>query len=397
MTAVARVAELAEQIRGVSYDKEDASSTPRPGYLPVLRAGNISERGLVFDDLVFVPAARISARQKIRENDIVVVASSGSIDSVGRAARALANYEGSFGAFCKVLRPGPMVDPAYFAHFFRTPDYRRHVSALAAGININNLRNEHLDELVVPLPPLPEQRRIADILDRADALRAKRHAAISLLDTLTQSIFLDMFGDPATNPKGWPVAPLAELCSIAGEYGAGIASKPYDPALPRYVRITDITDTGQLTRDAVSPAGQPTEWESYSLEPGDVLFARSGATVGKTYLYRESDGPCVFAGYLIRFRTRPDRLSPEFLFQFTRTAAYRSWVGVRQRVVAQPNINAQQYGYELCVSCPPLELQERLTARLHCIGRVEAEHGAAIAGADALFASLQHRAFRGEL
>jgi type I restriction enzyme S subunit len=247
------------------------------------------------------------------------------------------------------------------------------------------------------VPSVPEQRRIAEILDKADALLAKRRAALAQLDLLAQSIFLDMFGDPVTNPKGWPVAPLAELCSVAGEYGAGVASKAYDPALPRYVRITDITDTGQLTRDAVSPAGQPTEWESYSLEPGDVLFARSGATVGKTYLHRESDGRCVFAGYLIRFRTRPDRLSPEFLFQFTRTAAYRSWVDVRQRVVAQPNINAQQYGYELSVPCPPLELQERLTARLRCIGRVEAEQRGASAGADALFASLQHRAFRGEL
>jgi type I restriction enzyme S subunit len=244
---------------------------------------------------------------------------------------------------------------------------------------------------------LREQRRIAEILDKADALRAKRRAALAQLDTLTQSIFLDMFGDPATNPKGWSLAPLAELCRVAGEYGAGLASQAYDPSLPRYIRITDITDRGQLTNDPVSPAGQPTEWESYSLEPGDILFARSGATVGKTYLHRESNGQCVFAGYLIRFRTRQDRLLPEFLFQFTRTAAYRSWVGVRQRVVAQPNINAKQYGYELLVPCPPVELQERLTECLRSIGRLEATQGAAIAKADALFASLQHHAFRGEL
>ena len=64
--------------------------------------------------------------------------------------------------------------------------------------------DEHLDEIRFPLPPLPEQRRIAEVLDRAEALRAKRRAALAQLDTLTQSIFLDMFGDPATNPKGWP-------------------------------------------------------------------------------------------------------------------------------------------------------------------------------------------------
>jgi type I restriction enzyme S subunit len=195
MSAVVRVSEVAEQVRGVSYDKEDASTTALPGYLPVLRAGNITDEGLSFDDLVFVPGERISSKQKIRRNDVVIAASSGSLDVVGKAARALTDYEGGFGAFCKVLRPGRDVDPGYFAHFFRTPANRRRVSALAAGININNLRNEHLDTMEIPLPPLPDQWRIAEILDKADALRAKRRAALAQLDTLTQSIFLDLFGD----------------------------------------------------------------------------------------------------------------------------------------------------------------------------------------------------------
>jgi type I restriction enzyme S subunit len=77
----------------------------------VLRAGNITDEGLVFDDLVFVPAERISVKQRIRQHDVVIVASSGSLDVVGKAAPALADYEGGFGAFCKVLRPGSKVDP----------------------------------------------------------------------------------------------------------------------------------------------------------------------------------------------------------------------------------------------------------------------------------------------
>jgi type I restriction enzyme, S subunit len=198
-----RVGELAEQVRGVSYGKEDASGSRLPGYVPVLRAGNITDDGLVFDDLVFVPTSRVSEKQRIRQHDVVIAASSGSLDVVGKAARAHENYEGGFGAFCKVLRPNSKVHPSYFAHFFKTQDYRRRVSALAAGANINNLRNEHLDDMQIPLPPLPEQRRIADVLDRAEALRAKRRAALAQLDTLTQAIFLEMFGDPVANPKKW--------------------------------------------------------------------------------------------------------------------------------------------------------------------------------------------------
>jgi type I restriction enzyme S subunit len=271
------------------------------------------------------------------------------------------------------------------------------LASKAKGATFKQVTREDIGELRIPLPPLPEQRRIAAILDKADELRAKRRAALKKLDELTQSIFLDMFGDPATNPKGWPIFPLADLCCIAGEYGAGVASKPYDPELPRYIRITDITDSGDLTPDAVSPAGDASEWAAYSLEPGDVLFARSGATVGKTYLHRQSYGRSVFAGYLIRFRVRPDRILPEYLFHFTRTSAYRRWVAARQRVVAQPNINAQQYGQELYIPCPPLELQARFKDQLNHIDRVRTEYHTALIDTDALFASLQHRAFRGEL
>jgi type I restriction enzyme, S subunit len=97
IAARAKVGELAEQVRGVSYGKQDASPAPLPGYLPVLRAGNITDAGLVFDDLVFVPAERISTKQRIRRHDVVIAASSGSLDVVGKAALALhdsANDEG---------------------------------------------------------------------------------------------------------------------------------------------------------------------------------------------------------------------------------------------------------------------------------------------------------------
>jgi len=336
------------------------------------------------------------ARQLVRAGDVLVSTVRPNLNGVARVPAGLNGATASTG-FC-VLRPkADLLDGDFLFQWVKSPNFVSEMVRRATGASYPAVSDRIVCDSRMPLPPLPVQRRIASILDKADVLRAMRRAALARLDSLTQSIFLDMFGDPATNPKGWPVAPLAEVCSVNGEYGAGVASRPYESSLPRYVRITDIADRGQLTSDAVSPAGQPTEWESYSLAPGDVLFARSGATVGKTYLHHESNGQCVFAGYLIRFRTRPDRLLPEFLFHFTRTAAYRRWVDVRQRVVAQPNINAHQYGYELCVPCPPVELQERLTERLRSVGLIEAKQSAAIAEADALLSSLQQRAFRGEL
>ena len=394
-TAVVHLGEIADLQAGVGFPPDLQGRTS--GDYPVAKVGDISRVGRAGEAVINTADHFVDEIDLVRLKARPIPVGSVLFAKIGEAIRqnhrAIAGCELLVDNNAMAAIPTERVESRYLFHLLRTVDFY----ALASATTVPALRKSDLQRLPVPLPPLPEQRRIAAILDKADALRAKRRAALAQLDTLTQSIFHDMFGDPATNPKGWPVAPLAELCRAAGEYGAGVASKSYDSSLPRYIRITDITDRGQLTNDPVSPAGQPNEWESCSLDPGDILFARSGATVGKTYLHRESNGQCVFAGYLIRFRTLPDRLLPEFLFQFTRTAAYQSWVGARQRVVAQPNINAKQYGYELLVPCPPVELQERLTERLRFIGRIEATQSSAIAEADALFASLQHLAFQGEL
>src|SRR5262249_42471410 len=140
-----------------------------------------------------------------------------------KAARALFDFSGGFGAFCKVLRPNSRVHPSFFAHFFKTRYYRQRVSALAAGANINNLRNEHLDEMEIPLPPLPEQGRIAAILDQAEALRAKRRHALAQLNGLTQSLMLDMFGDfrhPANTHR------LVALASVCDSINDGVHKTP---------------------------------------------------------------------------------------------------------------------------------------------------------------------------
>ncbi|MDC0160555.1 restriction endonuclease subunit S [Gemmatimonadales bacterium] len=246
---VATVGEISTQLRGVTYKKADASAVRLEHYAPVLRAGNIAEHGLTFDDLVYVPEDKIRPSQRVEPNDVVIAASSGSLSVVGKAAQAREGFDGGFGAFCKVLRPGPEVDPHYFGHFFRTPEYRHIVSQLAAGANINNLKNEHLGRLEIPLPPLAEQKRIAGILDAADELRTKRRESIEQLDTLLQSVFLDMFGDPVTNPKEWDELGLADVA----EFHAG-STLPEGEAFHEQsggflgLKVSDLNDPANTPR-----------------------------------------------------------------------------------------------------------------------------------------------------
>ena len=258
------------------------------------------------------------------------------------------------------------------------------------------ITRESLKAILIPLPPLEEQRRIAAVLGRADALRAQRRAALALLDTLLQSTFLHLFGDPVTNPMGWEVKTLEEICETKGSYGSGASAIPYDETKPRYIRITDIKDDGSLNDDIVSPSTDESDWKKNWLEEGDIVFARSGATVGKTYLHRRENGECVYAGYLIKFRPKSTMMRPEFLFRYTQITSYASWIKSQQKVVAQPNINAQQYG-QMRVIVPPLKLQDQFVHLVHQLDANQQRQRKYLRLLDTLFESLQQRAFAGQL
>ena len=267
---VTTVGDVSEQVRGVSYAKSEASDVLQPGYSPILRANNICENGLLLDDLVFVPDAKISQKQRIAPNDVIVAASSGSLSVVGKTAQAREGFEGGFGAFCKVLRLRPAVDPHYFGHYFRTSLYRHVISRLAAGANINNLRNEHLDNLSIPLPPLDEQRRIAAILDAADALRARRREALAQLDTLLQSTFLDMFGDPVTNPMGWEVRSLGDLAVKKPNNGVFRRNHEYSESLDSGLPVVWVVELFRGNRIDVSESRR-LEAQKWTPKPGQRL------------------------------------------------------------------------------------------------------------------------------
>jgi len=159
-------------------------------------------------------------------------------------------------------------------------------------------------------------------------------------------------------PVNWEVQRLGDLCISQPEYGANVSAIDKDNNLPRYIRITDVSEDGRLFtstwKSIKKEVAQP-----YMLQEGDFLFARSGATVGKAYLYKKKDGECAFAGYMIRFKPNPHQLLPEFLFQYAHSNYYYNWVKGILRSGAQPNINAQEYS-DMLIPNPPLGEQKRI-------------------------------------
>jgi type I restriction enzyme S subunit len=324
---MAKVGDLADQIRGVSYTGSDAIHEPRDGYVPILRANNITDEGLTFDDLVYVPKDCVNLSQFVRQNDVVIAASSGSLDVVGKAAQAKADLQGGFGAFCKVLRPSSRIHPNYFFHFFQTPAYRRTISALVGGANINNLRNEHLDNLLIPLPDIAEQRHIAEVLDKAEILRANRRQALSKLDSLTQSFFSELFASCLSSDHRTNLSELVE------GFRYGTSNKSDATGYPA-LRIPNVV-SGSLNLEEVKLVPvERAEFERLQLRDGDLLFVRTNGNpdfVGRCAVFQRESvqlrgfdaANFIYASYLIRARVQTDKILPLFLQEFLATSQGR--------------------------------------------------------------------------
>ena len=152
---------------------------------------------------------------------------------------------------------------------------------------------------------------------------------------------------------------LSDVVTSKPQYGAGFSSSPYDGKI-RYIRITDINEDGSLNEDIVSAKGYS---ERYLLKENDFLIARSGNTVGKTFLYTKDLGKAIYAGYLIRFELDSSLIVPDYLLAYTKCSLYKDWIKGNMRVSAQPNINSQQY-LNSPIILPPLDAQNEIVTHI---------------------------------
>ncbi len=164
-------------------------------------------------------------------------------------------------------------------------------------------------------------------------------------------------------PEDWEVKSLSSISENKGEYGIGAKAVDYQKGKPRYLRITDIDDFGRLIEEHEYKTIAEEDFHSYILQENDLVFARTGNTTGKTYLYNSKDGELVFAGFLIKFSIDSKKASSEFVRQYCFTKRYWDWVKQSSTRSGQPGINSKQYG-ELILPLPPLPEQQRIAGIL---------------------------------
>lgn len=235
---------------------------------------------------------------------------------------------------------------------------RQDLAAMAVGSTYDAVTGEDVGSLVVPAWPVTRQRAIADYLDtetaRIDALIAKKRQIVELIDVAVISR-LDEELSAVSNHL-----PLRRLLMEPPQYGASEVGAHATEGWPRYIRITDLKADGTIRSDDMRYL-HPITARPYLLRDGDVLIARSGATVGKAFIYRASMGRSTFAGYLIRFRFDRRLMLPELMAMWTRTAGY--WDQIRQNLVQATieNVSAERYK-DLLVPVPDPDQQEALVA-----------------------------------
>ncbi len=289
----------------------------------------------------------------------------------------------------KVLRAKGDTDAKYLYH------YLRQLTLTDGGYDRHY---KYLKRAEVVLPPLDEQRRIAKVLDSAEALRAKRREAIAHLDELTQSIFLDMFGDAKRNDRSWPTLPFRELLTMPLRNGVS----PSHGAPVRGIVLTLSAITGMAFDASAQKVGtfpHPPA-QSQLVDQRDLLICRGNGNLGLVGKGHFSPGPMpdvIFPDTMIAARVGPDRAEPAFLEHLWNSDSVRGQLESLARTTNGTFKVNQTMLEGVSVIVPPLALQRDFANRRGAIQVIRARLLASSKAMDALFASLQHRAFRGEL
>lgn len=284
-----------------------------------------------------------------------------------------------------------LVDPEFLTMVLRTPRFLSVVSGKKAQGIKNESGYKFIGAFPIPLPPLEEQKKLVGLYNTQMENAQKLDLKVKKIETSINTYLLDSLGlsteqteernagdgalpngykhihfarlknmnrwdvyneNSITKSKLYQNVYLGDLVTEKPQYGAGYRSRDFDGKV-RYIRITDINEDGSLNDEKVSATDFS---EDYLLKGNDFLIARSGNTVGKTFLYKNHIGKSIYAGYLIRFRLDETKIIPEYLLAYTKSSIYKEWIKGNMRVSAQPNINSQQY-LNSPIILPPLEVQ----------------------------------------
>lgn len=314
----------------------------------------------------------ITANTQLLQDGDVVIADTAEDDTVGKTIEVQNLGNGKLVAGlhtipCRVKK-GDFA-PGWLGYYMNSNIYHDQIIPFITGIKVSSISKGAIAETIILIPPVEEQKRIIETLFQIDKLITQEKIVLGKIIDFKAGCLSKMF--PKNDKKqpemryqefsdDWEQRKLGEI-SESFEYGLNAAATEYD-GKHKYIRITDIDDSTHLfiQDNLTSPDIDFSTADDYLLQAGDVLFARTGASVGKTYIYRSSDGDLYFAGFLIRAKIKRD-YDADFVFQNTLTDNYDSYIRITSQRSGQPGVNAQEYA-NFALSVPCLAEQKKIGA-----------------------------------
>jgi type I restriction enzyme S subunit len=383
-----RLGEIAEHRLGKMLDREKNTGVPRR-YLrnPNVRWFDVDLSGL---QEILVEEKDVH-KYELQYGDVIICEGG----EAGRAA--LWKNEAKNVIFQKAIhrvRVGPKLDARFLIHRLMFDYFNGGLEDYHTGATIKHFTGQDLARYEIPLPPIEEQRRIAAILDKADALRRKRKRALDLLDSLAQSIFLEMFGDQARNCKDWKERPLADFESFLTSGSRGWA-KYYSDSGKVFIRIQNL-QKGELSTSELQHVDAPDNAEARrtTVRSGDVLISIT-ADLGRTAVVPDAlDRQAHINQHIALVRTKG--INPTYLSTYLASPAGQLQFDALNRQGVKAGLNFDNIR-SLKILEPPLALQERYANIWATIKTTSVICNREAVVSRALFSSLQSRAFSGQL
>lgn len=411
------IGEISTLVRGITYNKEQAAKSPSPDCKPVLRANNINGT-LNFDDLVFVPQHLISADQIIKSGDIIFAMSSGSKHLVGKSARARFGFDGSYGAFCALLRAHEHVDKDFLYYVFQNNKFRRLISEVAKGSNINNLKREHILDFEIALPPRQEQHRIVakieELFSELDKGIENLKIARAQLKVYRQALLKHAFAGKGLAQKGIIDQPFGDefiftLGDVIQTLGQGWSPRCLETPSPNddewgVIKTTAIQPLNfDDTKNKQIPIGL-TPRPHLEIIPGDVLITRAGprTRVGIACFVKSTRPKLMVCDKAYRLQVQKEKIIPQYLVMILNTSEVLSELEKLKSGISDSGLNLTQEKFlTLKVMVPSLEHQQfildDIDAKLSEVDQLELTITTSLQQAEALRQSILKKAFSGQL
>ena len=400
----APVSTVTTLIRGVTYKKEQAINYLKDDYLPLIRANNIQNGKFDTTDLVFVPKNLVKESQKISPEDIVIAMSSGSKSVVGKSAHQHLPFECSFGAFCGVLRPEKLIFSGFIAHFTKSSLYRNKISSLSAGANINNIKPASFDLINIPIPPLAEQKIIAEKLDtllaQVESTKARLEQIPQILKRFRQAVLASALS--ITNEKSPESDNIVKLVEVAEKItdGEHITPKTVEAGIP-LLSAKDVQEN-ELLFDNVKYLSKETADKALSRcspERDDILIVSRGATVGRTHLVSINTKFCLMGSVLL-IKLNKNIVLPSFMkLVFNNISGQKQLVSASGATAQQAIYirDVKEFKFKLLSIPKQHEIVHHVEQLFTYPDTIEKQVNNALARVNNLTQSILAKAFRGEL